>query len=42
MFKWLERHFLVKIQKYIINILDRNQTDFVADMGTGVNILLLV
>jgi hypothetical protein len=41
MFKWLERRFLVKIQKYLIDILDRNQTGFVEGMGTSVNILLL-
>ncbi len=42
MFKWFERHFLVKIQKYQINILDRIQTSFVEGMGTRVNILLHV
>jgi hypothetical protein len=41
MFKWLERRFLVKIQKNLINILDHYQTGFVAGMGTSVNILLL-
>jgi hypothetical protein len=41
MFKWLERSFLVKIQKYLINIFDFNQTGFVVNTGTSVNILLL-
>jgi hypothetical protein len=30
-----------KKKKYLINIFDRNQTGFVAGMGTSVNILLL-
>ncbi len=38
MFKWFERRFLVKIQKYLINIFDQNQNGFVAGMGTSVNI----
>jgi hypothetical protein len=41
MFKWLEGIFLVKIQNYLIKILDSNQIGFVAVMGTSVNILLL-
>jgi hypothetical protein len=41
-FKWLERRFILKLQSYLTNNLDRNQTGFVAGMGTHVNILLLV
>ena len=40
-FKWLERRFLPKLSHYLTNQLDRNQTGFVAGMGTHVNILLL-
>jgi hypothetical protein len=40
-FKWLERRFLPKLQNYLTTRLDRNQTGFVAGMGTSVNILLL-
>ena len=42
MFKWLERRFILKLQRYLTRHLDRNQTGFVAGMGTHVNILLLV
>jgi hypothetical protein len=41
MFKWLERRFLPQLQNYLTIRLDRNQTGFVAGMGTSVNILLL-
>jgi hypothetical protein len=40
MFKWLERRFLSQLQRYFTNGLDRNQTGFVAGMGTSVNILV--
>jgi hypothetical protein len=41
-FKWLERHFILKLQSYPTNNLDRNQTGFVAVIKTHVKILLLV
>ena len=41
-FRWLERLFILKLQSYLTNNLDRNQTGFVPGMGTHVNILLLV
>jgi hypothetical protein len=41
-FKWLERRFILKLQSYLTNNLDCNQTGFVAGMGTHFNILLLV
>jgi hypothetical protein len=41
-FKWLEKHFILKLQSYLTNDLDRNQTEFLADIKTHVKILLLV
>jgi hypothetical protein len=41
-FKWLERRFILKLQSYLTNNLERNETGFVVDIKTYVNILLLV
>ncbi|EAR96184.2 reverse transcriptase (macronuclear) [Tetrahymena thermophila SB210] len=41
-YKWLENRFSTKIQQYLKERLDRNQTGFIEGCGTGLNIFMLI